>query len=95
MTEQPYAITTTVPDMGRVEIERRLEATLDDAQQRVVDLVYDRCVAFYAGRDWTGRKAAIAALVEAAFNLPESGGTIGPLPDGTRFEVKPIRGERP
>src|SRR4051794_8842035 len=68
--------------------ERQLPAvaTLDEAQQAAADLVGERCAEHYAGHDWTGRKETMTALLDAAFHLPEEGGTIT-LPDGTVIEV--------
>lgn len=66
---------------------RRAVATLDEAQDYAAEMVYDVCWAWYAGRDWTGRKATINAALDAAYALPDEGGTIGPLPGGTVITV--------
>jgi hypothetical protein len=85
----PYIVTTTKtvppgPSTGREEtlvLSRRAVATLDEAQRTAYDAV----------RALTGGSADPLTAVTVASSivaLPESGGTIGPLPDGTVIEVE-------
>jgi len=59
-------------------VSRTAVATLDEARAYLTDGTYIF--------DGPGLSDHLAALRE----LPESGGTIGPLPDGTVIEVRPI-----
>lgn len=73
----PYIITTTT-DNGtrgpqRFGVTRRAVATLDEAR----DAVHQSITA--------DRRSA--PFLEAVAALDDSGGTVGPLPDGTTFEV--------
>lgn len=75
-----YIITTTLPDPdGRfnADVYHRAVATLDEARRWVT-----------RGVSESGRMAGSPDYAAAA-NLPESGGTIGPLPDGAIIEVRP------
>jgi hypothetical protein len=58
-------------------VSRRAVATLEEVQVLVSDAIYD-----------AGQKTTRDAL--PAFEIPESGGTVGPLPDGTVIEVEPV-----
>jgi hypothetical protein len=77
-----YIITTATTaeqwQRGRVTT-RQAVPTLDAAREATVAIVLDR----YPVR-WPRK-----FTVRAARTLPESGGTIGPLPDGTVIEVRP------
>jgi hypothetical protein len=98
----PYIVMTKRPDQAAHEdrfyednddlviTSRRAVATLDETQQEVADLVGRLSHAHYAGGDWTGRKRTVDRLLDAAFYLPEQGGTVGPLPDGTVIEVERV-----
>jgi hypothetical protein len=93
----PYIITTTTPTGGEPSLSvgkrtRRPVATDDywEMQEEVAGGVQRLLDAHYASGAWEGRKAATDALLDAVYALPESGGTVGPLPDGTVIEVAPI-----
>jgi hypothetical protein len=85
----PYIITTkrqtpfgraggqTIGGPVDVIVSRRANATLEDARESARDATAAHC-GDYALAEWD----------EMALTLPESGGTIGPLPDGTVIEVK-------
>jgi hypothetical protein len=103
----PYIVTTYEPvptgveHMGAVEmtrepLSRRAVATLENrrrpdgieepgARQAVISRIA-KC-AFDAGTT-----DGYQPHEDAARTLPESGGTVGPLPDGTVIEVKPESG---
>jgi hypothetical protein len=97
----PYVITTTTrrPIMIRSDVDhpRYRESycaavTLNDAAERVYDILDD---ALSAAR--TGAVVRIdPSTVKAsdAFALPDTGGTIGPLPDGTSVTVEPASAEQ-
>jgi hypothetical protein len=80
----PYIVTTKRPakvdhDEERAErehVSRRAVATLEEAR----DFIYSLC----AETDVDDERIA-----DDIDRLPESGGTVGPLPDGTVIEVKP------
>ena len=87
----PYVITTTADDphvgvpMGeRVTVARRAVATLDDARDAVASYVGDYDAGSFNAHcradDIESQVAAVAG----------SGGTIGPLPDGTVIEVQRV-----
>lgn len=59
---------------------RRAVATLEEAQDAVPEMMHGR---------HNLDVAAIASTAHALISLPDSGGTIGPLPDGTEIEVSP------
>jgi hypothetical protein len=77
----PFIITTTrhLPSMESHDtmeyVERRAVATLEEARTLASDAVYD-----------AGLKTVVDA--EQAFTIPVSGGSVGPLPDGTVIEVE-------
>lgn len=74
----PYVITTSIDGSGEFE-SRRAVATLEEAGDRVADIVTDIAGDGRDGRDqWDDQIAAFT----------ESGGTVGPLPDGTVIEVR-------
>ena len=87
----PYIITTKTPYMwqgngpnGNAGVTRRAVATLDEAREAVVAKVKRNPMTT------TKREYVEAAkLVKAGNTLPESGGTVGPLPDGTVITVEP------
>lgn len=74
----PYIITTThgERDMRWPRVTRRAVATLDEAREAARESVNAIDVGLF-------RECEQAEL------LPEHGGTIGPLPDGTVIEVEP------
>lgn len=84
----PYIVTTT--ERGPVEpgidwsnltsVSRRAVATLEEAKQRATAPVFAHFRAH-------GPAQPLYNAIEA---LPEHGGTIGPLPDGTVIEVEPV-----
>jgi hypothetical protein len=57
-------------------LSRREVATLEEARRE-------------AGRACLGSTSLDLRNVEQARTLPDSGGTVGPLPDGTVIEVRP------
>jgi hypothetical protein len=70
------------PDAKPVQQIRTAVATLDEARGAADRIVLDGYAdSFKSAND--DRNALLA--------LPESGGTIGPLPDGTVIEVRPSR----
>lgn len=83
----PYIITThtygwAMPGHGTHSATRRAVATLDEAR-----------AAAHTSANMPATPSTLDALmgVRAAIDaLPESGGTVGPLPDGTVIEVEPI-----
>jgi hypothetical protein len=81
----PYIVTTTPSKSyaGRARNvdafpTRRAVATLDEARRCAIRAVGDE-----RGLDWQRHR-------NAATWLPEHGGTVGPLPDGTVVMVEPI-----
>jgi hypothetical protein len=85
----PYIVTTKRDDgpklgwiVGVPSCSRRAVATLEEAVSEV-----KRAVKVIATE--TGRVAATTEQAMAIVALPESGGTVGPLPDGTVIEVEP------
>lgn len=81
----PYIITTKRPLAGNQTLDEAMEnddvtavATLDEARAHLRPILAD---AFPHGP--VGNRAAVR-------DLPESGGTIGPLPDGTVIEVQQV-----
>ena len=91
MTDHRYTITLADRDSQTVG-QRLVAETLDDAQQLAADLAVERCGQHYTGGDWTGRKAAMNTAINQAFDLPDEGGTIGTLPDGSTITVAPVPG---
>jgi len=83
----PYIITTTEPPVGtevpcgRVVI-RTAVATLEEARKAT----------FHTVTDTPGYATCIGFPTDTAIaeSILESGGTVGPLPDGTVIEVRPI-----
>lgn len=79
----PYIITTTTrrgPEGAtKFDVTRRAVATLDEAREEAWDA--------YSQPDDVARET-LDALAEQVFAITEQGGTIGPLPDGTRIEVE-------
>lgn len=85
----PY-IVTTMPAGSAAHPERmarRAVATLEEARERAEDTVFDHLGPERMPDD---RPVEFATY---ARNLPEEGGTIGPLPDGTVIEVERVRWE--
>lgn len=82
----PYVITTkrkmaTAP-IGAFQVEsRRAAATLEEARKAAHDTMFDRAM------ESAWAEGSNAANWQAVNDLPESGGTVGPLPDGTVIEV--------
>lgn len=90
----PYIIETHLPSdlilpASHPRITRRAVATLLEARERIL------CEDHF-GPDpdtWAEHDANCARVdecMEAVEDLPESGGTIGPLPDGTTIRVKRV-----
>jgi hypothetical protein len=84
----PYVVTTKRPYVRRPYSEadeflkplfRRAVATPEEARDRAKAIVIAAMP--MATADWRSLRAA-------ALTLPESGGTVGPLPDGTVIEVE-------
>lgn len=90
----PYVITRSLqqaasrmPDAtqaGKV-VSRHAVATLAEARDYALTIVL-RAERDHDDGRWAGK---YSELDEAARTLSESGGTVGPLPDGTVLEVKP------
>ena len=83
----PYIITTTADDphvgtpaMERVTVTRTAVATLDEARDVVTGIVEEREPFSHKVQETAGSNLSA---------MRESGGTIGPLPDGTVIEVRP------
>jgi hypothetical protein len=87
-----YVVTTKRPSMtpvrsgGDPSILVDLELSID-ASRREVDTLEE--ARREAGRACLGSTSLNLENVEQARTLPESGGTVGPLPDGTVIEVRP------
>jgi hypothetical protein len=85
----PYIITTKQPEplapfdrpRDMIETSRTAVATLDEAREDVVATVE-------IAEDPDGPR--LDSLWEHAHGMDESGGTIGPLPDGTVIEVRQV-----
>lgn len=60
----------------------RLVDTPEEAREAVVEIIDG-----YGWGSATGADATYAELEREAMALPEAGGTVGPLPDGTVIEV--------
>lgn len=88
----PYIITTTTYPPGSPMPSgqsRRAVATLEEAQRAARHEVSESLLRQPEGVfEYDGCGAWESAEANASV-LPESGGTIGPLPDGTVIEVKP------
>ena len=82
----PYIITTrrrtSTPEGFDPPLTRRAVATLEEARGYAAEQVRG---ALGVRKSWSIRKPEALAL-----GLPEHGGTIGPLPDGTTIEVTPV-----
>lgn len=77
----PYIITTTTYPAGSPMPNgqtRRAVATPDEAREDVEQIAAECQI---PDHEWRG-------LVDCINTLPESGGTVGPLPDGTLIEVR-------
>jgi hypothetical protein len=79
----PYTITTTLPlaDGRPHAVANRAVATLDEARSAIQT---DLC-------DWHDATGPDDPNIVATLDLSESGGTIGPLSDGSTIEVKHVR----
>lgn len=94
----PYVITTTaVASPGQVYgpqwVTRRAVATLDEAHEVASNIACGHGMPKGFGgfaRDVDERMAQYLPIRYAAGHVPESGGTVGPLPDGTVIDVTPI-----
>lgn len=77
----PYIVTTTeIGPQGHDPIaSRRAVATLDEAREGALTEI-----------ELGGHGVADFELLKRADTLPESGGTVGPLPDGTLIEVERV-----
>lgn len=91
----PFIVTTKRPvdavDCGRPEaprdgwpVSRRAVATLEEARHAAHDVMLGR--AGEADPVWP--EGSNSANWNAVDRFPESGGTVGPLPDGTVIEVE-------
>jgi hypothetical protein len=82
----PYIVTTKRQDQHFAEVaeyeSRRAVATLEEARQAAW-----RAHPLFGT---TNGYAMMKARDEITLAFPDSGGTVGPLPDGTVIEVKPI-----
>lgn len=85
----PYVITTTSPDPcvaystpRRPVVSRHAVATLEDARIEAARVIPEHASVDVREHPITWRHAHTLAAT-----LPESGGTVGPLPDGTTIEV--------
>ena len=80
----PYIITTTYQrrpgPLGTDLLSRHAVATLDEAREYAWETV----------KQISGPSTATVANRAACESITERGGTIGPLPDGTMIEVKPV-----
>jgi len=84
-----YIITTTADDphvgtpaMERVTVTRTAVATLDEARDVVTGIVEEREPFSHKVQETAGSNLSA---------MRESGGTVGPLPDGTVIEVRRVR----
>ena len=84
----PYIITTTADDphvgtpaMERVTVTRIAVATLDEARDVVTGIVEEREPFSHKVQETAGSNLSA---------MRESGGTVGPLPDGTVIEVRRV-----
>ena len=75
-----------------VPVSRRAVATLDEARIAVSTWITDRWSSnpAFAHGDGELYQPKTRPMVAQADTLPESGGTVGPLPDGTVIEVKRV-----
>lgn len=87
----PYIITTTTPTYSTsvrgtrqhgAQQTRRAVATLEEARDYVGEL--------FNGPWWTGDVDLGQKCYDAGHALPEQGGMVGPLPEGTLIEVEPV-----
>ncbi len=96
----PYIITTTTPEhhetltvQGRnaeaqvgatifETVTRHAVATLDEAQEAAANELYDHAI--------NPGRTSQQAFYDGVADLPEAGGTVGPLPDGTVIEVERV-----
>jgi hypothetical protein len=83
----PYIVTTKRPAAGPTFVSRRAVATLDGRYCPQHGLTRDEHCRASLGSDGQGA----VFCQEATRPLPESGGTVGPLPDGTVIEVEQAR----
>jgi hypothetical protein len=82
----PYIVTTKRPAAGPTFVSRRAVATLDGRYCPQHGLTRDEHCRASLGSDGQGA----VFCQEATRPLPESGGTVGPLPDGTVIEVEQV-----
>jgi hypothetical protein len=74
----PYIVTTK-----RQQPTGHFERTIDPVSRRAVATL-ETVLQYGSDQGW--RRATVRAVA----SLPESGGTVGPLPDGTVIEVVPM-----
>lgn len=97
----PYLVTTKRPEViygdddcmhiAPEEESRRATGTLGEAREAAADEVLAVRDALEEHRDeWEQACEPYDSLVVAALAIPESGGTVGPLPDGTLIQVEPV-----
>jgi hypothetical protein len=86
----PASPCTECSGTGKVALSRVAVATLEEAQIHVTTWITDRWSSHphFAKADGDRYKPETRPMVAQAATLPESGGTIGPLPDGTVIEVE-------
>ena len=80
------SVGTRVVIGGQPIVSRMAVATLDEARSRIVGTVDSANYATPAGN----AAATFAPIYDQIRTLPESGGTIGPLPDETVIEVRHV-----
>ena len=77
----PYIVTVRRPPSGRMRVfrdeSRRAVATLDEAREIAEGYVTEKA----DGEEYN-------RALDQVEDMPESGGTVGPLPDGTVIEVE-------
>ena len=93
----PYIITTHAPDLSnpahrhsgiKAVTTRTAVATLKEARTSAFSILIG-----INHRDETGAQYIDEDTFDAARALPDAGGTVGPLPDGTVIEVRPVSTE--
>lgn len=93
----PYIVTVkrrgnnVVPRVGRkMEVlSRRAVATLEEARTSAAEAVFEH-IGYEENLGYRRRPLSTPAFTVACHDLTESGGTVGPLPDGTVIEVEKL-----